>query len=62
MIDTNGDGHITKDEWLAYQKRVFAALDRKGTGDIDEAEFYRHRRRWSRLPLAATRADSKPKP
>lgn len=39
MIDTNGDGHITKDEWLAYQKRVFAALDRKGTGDIDEAEF-----------------------
>jgi EF-hand domain pair/EF hand len=38
-IDTDGDGTISKAEWLAYQEKVFAALDKKKTGVIDEKEF-----------------------
>jgi hypothetical protein len=38
-IDTDGDGTISRAEWLAYQERVFAALDRHKTGVVDEKEF-----------------------
>jgi hypothetical protein len=38
-IDTNGDGHVSKAEWLAYQEKVFAALDKGKTGTVDEKEF-----------------------
>jgi hypothetical protein len=38
-IDTDGDGTISKAEWIAYQERVFAALDRNKTGIVDEKEF-----------------------
>lgn len=38
-IDTNGDGRISREEWLAYQEKVFAALDRNKTGKVDEKEF-----------------------
>jgi hypothetical protein len=38
-IDTNGHGTISKAEWLAYQEKVFAALDKKKTGVVDEKEF-----------------------
>jgi hypothetical protein len=38
-IDTDGDGHVSKVEWLAYQEKVFAALDRAKTGVVDEKEF-----------------------
>ena len=38
-IDTNGDGMISKDEWLAFQEKVFAMLDKDHTGKIDEKEF-----------------------
>jgi hypothetical protein len=38
-IDTDGDGTISKAEWLAYQEKVFAALDKKKTGVVDEKEF-----------------------
>jgi hypothetical protein len=38
-IDTDGDGHVSKAEWLAYQERVFAALDKGKTGTVDEKEF-----------------------
>ena len=38
-MDTNGDGMITKDEWLAFQEKVFAMLDKKKTGFVDAKEF-----------------------
>jgi EF-hand domain pair len=38
-IDTDGDGTVSKAEWLAYQEKVFAALDKNKTGKIDEQEF-----------------------
>jgi Ca2+-binding EF-hand superfamily protein len=42
MIDTSKDGVISKDEWVAYQERVFKALDKNGDGSLDTEEFYGH--------------------
>ena len=42
MIDTNKDGMVSKDEWLAYQERVFKALDKDADGSLDTEEFYGH--------------------
>lgn len=42
MIDTNKDGVVSKDEWVAYHERVFKALDKDGDGSLDTAEFYGH--------------------
>lgn len=38
-IDTDNDGTVSKEEWLAYQSKVFDALDREHDGVIDEKEF-----------------------
>jgi hypothetical protein len=38
-IDTDGDGSVSKAEWLAYQEKVFAVLDKNKTGVVDEQEF-----------------------
>jgi hypothetical protein len=38
-IDTDGDGTVSKAEWLAYQEKVFAAMDKNKTGVVDEKEF-----------------------
>lgn len=38
-IDTNGDGRVSKAEWLAYQEKLFGALDKDKTGRIDEKAF-----------------------
>lgn len=38
-MDTNHDGMVSRSEWIAFQKNVFAMLDRKKTGEIDEAEY-----------------------
>ena len=40
MIDTDKDGTVSKEEWLAYQERVFKALDKDGNGSLDAQEFY----------------------
>jgi EF hand domain-containing protein len=42
MIDSNKDGMVSKDEWVAYQERVFKALDKNGDGSLDTEEFYGH--------------------
>lgn len=42
MIDTNKDGMVSKDEWVAYQERVFKALDKDGNSYLDVEEFYGH--------------------
>jgi hypothetical protein len=38
-IDTDGDGTVSKAEWLAYQDKVFSALDKDKDGTLDEKEF-----------------------
>jgi len=38
-IDTDGDGKVSKSEWIAYQEKVFAALDKDNKGTIDEKAF-----------------------
>src|SRR5580698_886662 len=38
-IDTDGDGSVSKAEWLAYQEKVWSALDKDKNGTIDEKEF-----------------------
>jgi hypothetical protein len=38
-IDTNKDGMVSKDEWVAYQEKVFVVLDKDKTMIIDEKEF-----------------------
>src|SRR6202021_973277 len=35
-IDTDGDGTVSKAEWLAYQEKIFMALDKNKTGVVDE--------------------------
>jgi Ca2+-binding EF-hand superfamily protein len=42
MIDSNKDGKISKDEWVAYQNRVFTALDKNHDGFLDADEFFGH--------------------
>ena len=38
-MDTNGDGMMSKDEWLAFQEKIFAMLDKKKTGQLDAKTF-----------------------
>ena len=39
MMDTDKDGTVSKKEWIAYQEKVFAALDKNKEGLVDEKEF-----------------------
>jgi hypothetical protein len=38
-IDTNGDGMVSKDEWLAFHDKVFGMLDKNKAGKVDAKEF-----------------------
>lgn len=38
-IDTNGDGMVSKAEWLAFHEKVFAALDKDKKGVVDAKQF-----------------------
>jgi hypothetical protein len=38
-MDTNGDGMVSKDEWIAYQEKVFAMLDKNKSGKLDAKAF-----------------------
>jgi EF hand len=38
-IDANHDGKISKAEWLAYQERVWKALDKDASGVISAKQF-----------------------
>jgi hypothetical protein len=38
-VDTNQDGRVSKDEWVAYQEKVFVMLDKDRTMVVDEKEF-----------------------
>lgn len=51
-IDTNGDGMISRDEWIAYQEKVFTALDVHKKGSLSAEIFVS--RRCARLVSFAT--------
>jgi EF hand len=38
-IDTDGDGTISRAEWLAYQEKVWAAFPKDKNGNVDEKAF-----------------------
>ena len=38
-MDTNGDGMVSKDEWLAFQEKAFGMLDKGKTGKVDAKQF-----------------------
>jgi len=38
-MDANGDGMLSKDEWMGFQTRMFDALDKDKSGSLDETEF-----------------------
>jgi len=38
-IDTNGDGMISKDEWIAFQEKTFTMLDKGNTGKVNAKQF-----------------------
>jgi Ca2+-binding EF-hand superfamily protein len=38
-MDANGDGMVSKAEWLAYQEKIFAMLDKNKTGLLDAKKF-----------------------
>jgi len=38
-MDANGDGMVSKDEWMSFQNKMFDALDKDKSGSLDEAEF-----------------------
>ena len=42
-LDTNGDGAVTQDEYLAAAKKRFSRMDRNGDGFIDADELPMHR-------------------
>ena len=42
-LDSNGDGRVSKDEFLAAAKTRFARLDKNGDGFLSADEVGRHR-------------------
>src|SRR5256886_17341616 len=40
IIDTNKDGKISKDEWIAFQDRVVTALGKDKSGSLEVGEGY----------------------
>jgi hypothetical protein len=38
-MDTDGDHMMSKDEWLAFQEKIFTMLDKKKTGMLDAKTF-----------------------
>jgi Ca2+-binding EF-hand superfamily protein len=39
MIDTDGDGTISRAEWLAYQEKIWATFHKDKNGEVDEKAF-----------------------
>jgi len=59
-IDTDADGTVSKTEWLAYQEKVWAALDKTRQERSMRKHFLRPRKRWRRSPPADTHAVFRP--
>jgi EF hand len=39
MIDTDGDGTISRAEWLAYQEKIWGTFKKDKNGEVDEKAF-----------------------
>ena len=40
-IDANHDHMISRDEWISFQNKMFAMLDKNNTGKVDQTEYMR---------------------
>ena len=38
-VDTDGDGMVSRKEWLAFHEKVFAMLDKDHKGSVSASEF-----------------------
>ncbi|MGB6485985.1 MAG: EF-hand domain-containing protein [Steroidobacteraceae bacterium] len=38
-MDANHDNMVSRKEWIVFQNKVFAMLDKKKTGKVDESEY-----------------------
>ncbi len=38
-MDANGDGMVSKSEWLAFQEKAFSMLDKGKTGKVNAKQF-----------------------
>jgi len=38
-VDTNGDGMVSRPEWLAFHEKVFAMLDKDHKGSVNASDF-----------------------
>jgi hypothetical protein len=38
-MDANGDGMVSRDEWIAYHEKIFAMLDKDKAGKLDAKQF-----------------------
>jgi hypothetical protein len=38
-LDTDGDGFVSHDEFIAYQTKVFEMMDKDRGGDVGPLEF-----------------------
>jgi hypothetical protein len=38
-IDTDGDGTVSREEWIAFQDQVYAMLDKNKDGNVNAKEF-----------------------
>lgn len=45
-IDTNGDGLVSKAEFMAHQEKRFAAMDADGDGSVSDAEHKASMEKW----------------
>gem|GEM_PF-2319268 len=39
MMDTDGDGSVSKSEWINFQSKIFSKMDKDGNGSLSEDEF-----------------------
>jgi Ca2+-binding EF-hand superfamily protein len=39
MIDADGDHKVTKDEFISHHKKIFTAMDKDGSGDLNPQEW-----------------------
>src|SRR5580698_7110207 len=38
-VDTDGDGMVSRQEWIAFQEKIFTMLDKNHKGSVNASEF-----------------------
>ena len=57
-MDTNGDGSVSQDEYIAAAKARFAKLDKNGDGFIEADEMPAHHWAHTKHPPTAAKTNS----